>query len=191
MWSLPTIHTTHRMAPVHTGALLPPYSHHIVRCGESTTTVDALSPTWHQLHAPSLNRNPPREQARKPNVADRRDAAKQEKMSFGASSASRSASHLPGPTPPGVGPGRYEFHSHSSLGGARHGDSALGSSVFVRGVPGAGAALPGPRQGVPGPGAHRPEVYGAIGYSAKQPPRVSTMTAVRKVSDALLPSYRG
>jgi hypothetical protein len=112
-------------------------------------------------------------------------------MSFGATTASRSASNLPGPTPPSVGPGRYEFHLQSSLGGARHGDSALGSSVFVPGVPGAGAALPGPRRGVPGPGAHRPEVYGALGYSVKPPPRVSTMTAVRRVSHSLLPSKRG
>ena len=108
------------------------------------------------------------------------------RMSFGATTSSRSAGHFFGPTPPGVGPGRYE--APPSLRGEKPGDSTLGSSVFVPGVPGAGAALPGPRRGVPGPGTHRPELCGAIGYSTKPPPRVSTLAAVRKVRENPYPS---
>ena len=84
-----------------------------------------------------------------------------------------------GPTPPSVGPGIYA-NAPNTIAIGRPGDSTAGSSAFVRGVPGAGASFAIKPPNVPGPGAHRPEVYGAIGFRSTVAPFVATRRNQRK-----------
>ena len=102
-------------------------------------------------------------------------------MSFSLTTSTRAVSVLSAPTPPGIGPGRYET-ARATIALPRPSDSALGSSAFAAGTAGAGAGIPNTAGDVPGPGTHRPEVYGTFGARGLQccAPRTTTLQILRK-----------
>ena len=79
-------------------------------------------------------------------------------------------------TPPGVGPGRYEA---SAVERSKPGESRIGGSAFVGSERACCKTATGAR--APGPGAHRPEDYTALGRRAPAaPPRTATLSALRR-----------